>query len=251
MISLLYTGRNKKALIQHTTSQETRDIWYTLFNLRPIPDNAPDEQKQFAFSIKTDGFAVSIHYSTVRAQLSKNQKSSQRLEARENIREANQGMTETELDTDRAVRANSAQDAKRQKLDESTHAQRAYAENALPRRKTIDGIPYACDMTDDEQAAIDGRVSVGIDPGRRDLLHMIGDMNADAVRLSPTYSNKQYVHKSGRLRHMQRSAGHSKRKTMNIKNAEENFVGNKKSTTVEGAQGFLSEWANVNHLSTM
>jgi hypothetical protein len=61
-------------------------------------------------------------------------------------------------------------------------------------------------MTDDELAAIDGRLSVGIDPGRRDLLHMIGDINLDAVRLILTCSNKQHVHERGRLRHMQRSA---------------------------------------------
>ena len=252
MLSLLYTGEGKSRLLANIKSEESRDCWYELFKFKKVGEDATSEKKQFGYSISTDGFAVSILYTTVGHQSSKNAKSAGRQQARVAAIAANAGMTEAERDVQRHAQELKQQNNKRQKISETKTAQRVYAQNAPRPRKTIDGIPYATDMTDEERNAALGKIAVGIDPGKKDLLYMIGDMDADTGRRRClSYSNGEHLHLSGRLRQAKRSAGQEKDKPPQITNIEAACVGSKKATAINDIQIYLSEWEELNTLSSM
>jgi hypothetical protein len=99
---------------------------------------------------------------------------------------------------------------KTQKLSADHHRKVAFAQGApAPERRKVDGIPYVADMTLSERAETDRYRFVGIDPGRRDLLHMISDEGKDGNRRNLKYSNRKHVHVSGRARLTKKAKGMS------------------------------------------
>jgi hypothetical protein len=252
MLCLLYTGGDKQTLLNNIASPQSRNIWYDLFKIKSVPDDATNEQKQFGYSISTDGFAISILFTTVGHQLNKNQNSENRKRARAVATAENAGKTEAERDEQRAEKELQKQRTKNQKKSEKKIAQRLYAQNAPRPRKTIDGIPYAADMTTEERNETVGKVCVGIDPGKRDLLYMVGDIDpSTGRRRCLSYSNGEHLHVSGRIRQSERSAGQDQDKPPQIRNAEAHFVGNKKATSLDDIRAYMNEWGDLNTLSSV
>jgi hypothetical protein len=198
MLSFLYHGDDRRDLLKQMSSQQARDVWFKLFSFKKF--RGVHEDQEFANSISTDGVSISIAYTSKEVQRAKDNNSIVRKAGRAAHMELIKNKTNEEKDAFRATKAQSQQDQKRQKLSADHEKRVAYAASAPPQRRRVDGIPYAADMTPAERAETDGHRFVGIDPGRRDLLYMIGDADTDGKRLNFTYSNRQHVHESGRVR---------------------------------------------------
>ena len=212
IVELLVIGDTKKYL--DDIAKYTEEIWNRFFNMNnPI---FKMKNYKFNYSISTDGTTASIQF-LHNSLVEKNKKDKEIMkEARNNAKIEKQFLSQEEKDNlkkQKEIEKKRKQKEERDKKKEEFNKLSAEEKKILKekqKKQTYVEFPYLDELNEQQLSDLKDN-SIYIDPGKRDLLTMLND-NDKMV----SYSNKQYMHETKRLKYQRLIKNYKDRKKISI-----------------------------------